>query len=701
MTTSSISRTLGAGLAVILLALAPAGAGAQVFSDTQSSGGEKTATTDQTQTLTLPEVRILMLSRDIPAETIDKVLSAFPEDRVFTPDEAQILLDSTEALVPGKRAAARPPVAPPGTAPARTAPGTEVRTPEVPISESYLPPGKVPIFGQSIFRGSPEGYQPAEDIAVGPDYVLGAGDELSVVLWGSVQKHWTPVVARDGTVAFPEVGPVSAAGLSLGEFRETLRSRLAGTYSGFNLSVTLKTLRSIQVSVLGDVRRPGTYTLSPLSTSFNALYYAGGPLDTGSLRRVRVFRGDSLIAEVDLYGLLLEGDGSSDVRLGTDYRVFVPPVYGLAAVRGDVRRPARYEVKPGDTVADLVHEAGGLTATSYAPRAVLDRVKGDGGRVSRDVDLAGQADTLEVHDGDALTVYPIYHVDPHRYVYVSGEVQAPGKYELYPGMTVSDLVFRAGNTLESTFLDRAELSRLSPEEGDSVAFSVFFNLADALDRPHGPADLLLKPEDRVYVRQKPGWTPQATVDVMGQVRFPGTYTLTRREQKLATLLDRAGGFTPEAFPQAAVLYRPGEGRIIADFERALDRPEGAENVVLADGDSVFVPRYNETIQVTGAVSRPGALAYQPGKTVDYYLRRTGGLQENADEGRIHIVRVDGVVQKARRRLWFDPTVPPGAVIDVEAKPPGKGVDWLGAIRDATTIVSGLATTIFIVTQLKK
>ncbi len=697
MTTSSISRALGAGLTVILLVTAPAAA--QVFTDS----GAPSKSGDASETLTLPELRILMLSREVPVETIDKVLSAFPEDRTFTRDEAQVLLDSTEALS-----------APPGAAPGRetrTAPGerpaaeTErgptVRTPEVPIRESFRPPGGVPTFGQSIFRGAPEGFQPAEDVAVGPDYVLGAGDELSIVLWGAVQKHWTPIIARDGTVALPSVGLISAAGIPLGEFRETLKSRLSGTYSGFNLSVTLKTLRSIQVSVLGDVRRPGTYTLSPLSTSFNALYYAGGPLETGSLRRVRVFRGDSLLATVDLYGLLLEGDGTGDVRLGTDYRVFVPPVYGLATVRGDVRRPARYEVRPGDTVADLVHFGGGLTATSYSPRAVLDRVQGDGGRLSRDVDLAGGADTMQVHDGDLLTVYPIYHVEPHRYVYVTGEVQSPGRYELFPGMTVSDLVFRAGNTLESAFLARAELSRMAPGTQDSVAYSVFFNLGDALARPHSSADLPLEPEDRVYVRQQPGWTPQATVDVTGEVRFPGTYTLTRREQKLATLLTRAGGFTLEAFPQAAGLFRPSEGRIIVDFERALTRPDGPENVVLADGDSVFVPRYNETIQVTGAVSRPGALVYQPGKTADYYLRRTGGLTENADPGRVHIVRVDGVVQKARRSLWFDPEVPPGAVIDVEAKPQGEGVDWMGAIRDATTIVSGLATTIFIITQIKK
>ncbi len=676
------------GLTLVLLALALPVA-AQVFTNPSSQGGAS----DQ-KSLTLAEIRLILLSRDVSPEVIDKVLGDFPEDRTFTQDEAQILIDNTTALAGQRETTAR-------MSTGQAAGTPKVQGPEAGTAEPILPPGTVPLFGQSIFRGAPEEFQPAQDIAVGPDYILGAGDELSIVIWGSVQKNWNPVIARDGTVALPEVGLIPVAGTSLGEFRETLKARLSGVYSGFNLSVTLSTLRSIQVSVLGDVRRPGTYTLSPLSSSFNALYYAGGPLETGTLRRVKVFKGDSLLATVDLYGLLLRGESKGDVRLGTDYRVFVPPVFGVVTVRGDVRRPARYEVKPTDTVADLIHYAGGLTATSYAPRAVLDRVNGPGGRVTIDVDLATEADTVLVRDGDALTVYPVYHVEPRRYVYVSGQVQSPGRYELYPGMTVSDLIYRAGNTLEGVFLARAELSRLSSASGDSVAFSVFFNLEIALKRPHSEADLTLLPHDHLYIRRRPGWAPQATVDLTGEVQFPGTYTLTRQGEKLNEILKRGGGFTLHAFPSAAGLFRRGQGRVIVDFEKALNRPGSLENVALVEGDSIFVPRYNQTIQVVGAVSRPGALVYQPGKTADYYLRRTGGLAENADKGRIQIVRVDGVAQNARRSLWFDPEVPPGAVIEVDTKPTGEEVDWMGAIRDATTIMSGLATTIFIITQIKK
>jgi protein involved in polysaccharide export with SLBB domain len=649
----------------------------------------------------LPEIRNLLLASNVPPETIERLLEAYPEDRTFTAEEARVLVESAVAIsgVPerGEGASVRRPTGyPVGREGIRPLPDAE----PLPAGTRQAL-GELPIFGQNIFLVAPEGFEPPQDVAVGPEYVLGAGDELAIVLWGTVEKQWTPLVSRDGNVALPQVGLIPAAGLSLAEFRETLRARLAAVYSGFELSVSLTTLRSIQVSVLGEVRRPGTYTLSPLSTSFNALYYAGGPTEIGTLRGVKVFRGDTLISVVDLYDLLLSGESGDDVRLGTDYRVFVPPVFGRVSVRGDVRRPARYEVKPGETVDDLVRFAGGTTATSYTPRQVLDRVRSDGTRETFDLALDAAGGATAVLDGDALTIYSVYQVEPRQYVTISGEVQAPGRYELFPGMTVSDLVFRAGNPIESAFLSGGELSRLAPSEGDSVAYTIPFSLESAISAPHGASDFALQAEDRVHIRRAPGWVPQATVTVTGEVRFPGAYSLTLREERLSQVMHRAGGLNAEAFPSASGLFRKEGGRIIVDFARVLSNPGSIEDVIMADGDSVYVPRYNETIQVTGAVSRPGALIYRPGKTADYYLRRTGGLREDADKGRVHIIGVDGSAQKVRRSMWFDPEVPPGAIIEVGSKAPGKATDWLGAIRDGATIMSGLATTIYIITQLNK
>lgn len=666
---------------------------AQVF----SSRGEPNPYSDQ-EVLTLAELRVLLLAREVPVETIDRVLAAFPEDRVFTQDEASLLIESILAAVsvepPAEGRDVRETVRPGREDPAAPRREGDERTPIAPIR----PEADLPLFGQSTFRSAPEEFDPAENVAVGPEYQLGAGDGLSIVLWGPVQRSWTPTIERDGTVALGPIGIVPAAGLTLGEFRDLLRVRLGEAYAGFEFNVTVRTLGSVQVSVLGEVRRPGTYRLSPFSTSFNALYYAGGPLETGSLRAVKVFRADSLLAEEDLYKLLVEGETKGDQRLATGYRIFVPPVLGLVTVRGAVRRPARYEIRPGETAGDAIRFAGGLNAVAYPTRAVLDRVGEGSGRETIELDL-DEARSVELRDGDVLTVYSVYHVDPRRYVYIDGEVQSPGRYELFPGMTVSDLIYRAGNLLASAYLLRGELTRLEGTETDSVATPIRIDLETLLLAPDGPADPRLRPDDRVYVRRHPGWEPQATVQILGEVRFPGTYTLLTRRERLSSLIERAGGFTPEAFVAASALFRTGSGRIIADLGRAVDNPRGVEDVALADGDSLYVPRYNRTIQVVGEVSRPGALVYQPGKTAEYYLGRTGGLTQNADRGRIQIIRVDGVVEGGRRTFWFDPEVPPGAVIDVPAKPRREDVDWLGAFRDVATIVSGVATTIFIITQI--
>ena len=234
-----------------------------------------------------------------------------------------------------------------------------------------------------------------------------------------------------------------------------------------------------------------------------------------------------------------------------------------------------------------------------------------------------------------------------------------------------------------------------------MAYTIPFSLESAIDESHGAADFKLHAEDRVHIRRSPGWVPQATVTVTGEVRFPGAYSLTLREERLSQVMRRAGGLNAEAFPSASGLFRKEGGRIIVDFARVLSNPGSIEDVIMADGDSVYVPRYNETIQVMGAVSRPGALIYRPGMTADYYLRRTGGLREDADKGRVHVIGVDGSAQRVRRSMWFDPEVPPGAIIEVGSKTPGEATDWLGAIRDGATIMSGLATTIYIITQLNK
>ncbi len=572
-------------------------------------------------------------------------------------------------------------------------------------------------FGYDVFARAPESFEPDQDLAVGSDYRLGPGDELRITLWGSIQQEFFGLVDREGNLALPEMGLVPAAGATLGEMERRLEAELRKTFSGFKLSVTLRRLRRIQVIVAGDVKRPGAYFLSPVSSVFNALYYAGGPTAQGTLRRIRVVRDGRLIAEVDLYPTLLLGEASDEVKLVSGDTVFILPKGAEATVRGEVSRPAIFELAGSETVADLVAMAGGFTPTTHPDRATLDRVSPATGPISIDVDLSDllvQEDVppasptrLPLQDGDDLTVYSIYHVAPREFVEIQGMVQYPGIYPLYPGTRISDLVFRAGGLLDSAYRLTAELSRLAPpgdvqtREGvaDSVSRVHYIELDKALGDPSSTENRVLSKDDKLYIRKIPGWKTQETVKVTGEVVFPGIYPLLVREERLSHVIERAGGLTKESFLMGASLFREEQGRVIISFENALKKER--EDIVLVDGDSIHVPSYPPTILVEGQVSRPGALLFKSGKNADYYVERTGGPDEKADRGRTRIIRVDGVVQKAFRRFWWDPEVQPGSRIVVAEKVPGEGVDWGTAIKDATTILASLATTVFIVTQINK
>ncbi len=564
-------------------------------------------------------------------------------------------------------------------------------------------------FGFDVFSYSPLEYSPTEFIAAGPEYVLGPGDELVISMWGAVEKYYEVTINREGNVVLPELGVVPASGATLEGFEERLADRFSGVYSGFKIDVSLAKLRTIQVFVVGDVVRPGAYTISSVSTAFNALYYAGGPTDVGSLRKVLVYRSGKLMATVDLYDFLLTGDTGGDVRLRSGDTVFVTPAEQRVTIKGAVRRPAIYELKGGETVADVVELAGGFGAAAFTERIEIARIDSDSGRTSVVLDcrIGSQADTLDclessvVMDGDEIVVYTVWHVHPKEHVSIRGQVQFPGEYPLFPKMRVSDLVFRAGGLLDQAYLLRAEISRIEerPEESKLVSRVMFTNLHQALSAPYSDRDILLESKDKVFVRKIPGWRTQHLVDIDGEVRFPGTYTLERKEERLTYLLERAGGLTPEAFPSAGSVHRKDEGRVIVDFAKALEDPGGRDDLTLADGDSIYIPVYPNTIKVEGAVGRPGSIVFSPGKSAGYYIQRTGGFLEKANKGSVRIVRLDGSTDPARNRFWFDPEVKPGNKIIVELEEPGRGIDWSATIKDATTIAASVATTIYIITRI--
>ncbi|NQD37402.1 sugar transporter [Permianibacter sp. IMCC34836] len=356
-------------------------------------------------------------------------------------------------------------------------------------------------FGYDLFAGTPTTFAPATDIPVPPDFTVGPGDIINVQLFGKQSASYALTVGRDGTIAFPELGPIAVAGLSFASLQQTLQKRVSQQMIGVDANITLGELHSIRVFVLGDAYRPGSYTVSALSTVTNALFVSGGVQTIGSLRNIEIKRSGKLIGRFDLYDLLLKGDTSGDLRLQQGDVIFIPPVANRVGIDGQIRRPALYEIKPGETVSELVAMAGGMTADAYAQSTVLERIDAKKLRSIKTIDLTQHnSAATRLQDGDKLTVASVAE-QVEESVELVGAVTRPGKYQWYDGIRVSDLLrSRASDLQVDVDLDYAVVAREKNSRRDITVLQ--FSLDGVLNQIGSKDDLVLQRRDRVLVFSK-------------------------------------------------------------------------------------------------------------------------------------------------------------------------------------------------------
>ena len=297
----------------------------------------------------------------------------------------------------------------------------------------------LPVYGDSLFRRVPSTFAPLWFTPVTPDYVLGPGDQLVIRIWGQVNFNAELTIDRSGSVYLPKVGDVHVAGLPYSELQQHLHDAIGRIYRNFNLSVELGQLRSIQVFLVGQARRPGTYTVSSLSTLVTALFATGGPSVQGSLRDIQVKRGSEIVTHFDLYDLLINGDKSKDVPLLSGDVIYIPPVGPQVAVGGSVRVPAIYELKGPTSVSETLRFAGGLSTTASLERASIERIDGHKDRRTLDISLEGAGLETALRQGDILYVVPISPQFQNT-VTLRGNVAVPGRFTWHPGMKLSEIV---------------------------------------------------------------------------------------------------------------------------------------------------------------------------------------------------------------------------------------------------------------------
>jgi polysaccharide biosynthesis/export protein len=605
--------------------------------------------------------------------------------------------------------------------------------------QGYLGPFGTPLrqYGYSMFAANVSTFAPVDDIPVGPDYVLGPGDDLTINVWGAVDSTLVRTVDRNGRIVLPKVGDLRIWGLTFSQADRLIRDELARFFRGFQTSVTMGRLRTVSVHVVGEVCQPGVYTLSSLATVTNALYSAGGPTKLGSLREVRLLRGNVQVARIDLYDFLQRGDRTRDYRLESGDTIFVPTIGDVVAVSGEVKRPAIYEITSGTRLADVVTISGGVTPISYLKRVQIVRALPNAERSTLDVDLTSfylkgdEASNPPINAGDLVL---FHRSDPRVYnvVKVEGAVRYPGAYELKPMMRIGQLL-PADKLLPEAYVERVEVARRRPDLSMEI---VAVDLRKAWSGDPSQ-DLLLKPLDEITVRTE--LKAARTIQLGGQIVRPGAYTVSDGE-KLSSVLERAGGFTDRAFLKGALFTRAAlrkteqeqldaflklqeermlaaastvvvgaekdevasqqqqlqarremlkllaskvvVGRMVVHLEPA-DKLKGTENdIVLLDGDTLSVPEPPQSVLVIGAVRNSTSVQYKEGAGIDYYINRVGGFSKEADKKEAHLVKADGSAISSFTNVR---TIEPGDVVVVPPKEEEK-FRYMSTIRDVATII---------------
>lgn len=519
-----------------------------------------------------------------------------------------------------------------------------------------------PVFGANLFAGASMSFEPSLNIPTPRDYIFGPGDEIRIDIWGAAEAEYTLVVEPDGNIRIPNVGPVRVASLEYTEARDRILRNLKNIYSGLNLEnprdgntyadVSLGNVRSVNVSMIGEVRQPGSYTVSSLATVFNMLYAAGGPNRSGSWRSIQIIRGDSVAVEFDLYDLIVHANQKDNVRVMDNDIIRIRPYLNRVRLSGEVKRAGIYELKDGESLADLVEFSGGFAENAYKERIVIQR-KTNVQRSITDVKWPEGGD-VELQNGDEIEITPIVDRFENR-VQIEGAVFKPGDYQLTEGMTLMELINRAEGLQKDAFLGRGIIFR---EKDDLQSSSIPFSVSDIVK---GNAnDILLQENDLVRISSVLDLRETFTISVFGAVNSPDEIEYSDG-MTLEDAILLADGLRDEA-----AAYRVDVARRIVDdnvrtkinniaevFEFEIDENfsfEGNNEFVLKPFDQIFVrtkPNYQRQLIVTieGEVQFPGryVLESRDARLSDI-IEQAGGLSQYASPEGASMQRILDVIE---------------------------------------------------------
>jgi protein involved in polysaccharide export with SLBB domain len=517
----------------------------------------------------------------------------------------------------------------------------------------------LPIFGSQLFRDVPATFAPLDRVPVPANYVVGPGDGLLLRAWGSITFYLRVTVDRDGNIYIPHVGQIQVAGTKFSELRDYLDAQIARSFKKFDLNVEMGQLRAIQVFVVGRTRRPGSYTVSSLSSLVDALFASGGPSSTGSMRRIEVKRGASVVADLDLYDFLLNGDKSKDISLVPGDVIYDPPAGPRIALTGSVSQPAVYEIRGGETVGDVLGMAGGLTSLATLGSGELERIDSSGGRHVIEVHFDGAGLRLPLADGDILRVLSIVPRFDNA-VTLRGNVANPGRYAWHAGMRITDLIpdkdalltrsyWKRKNSLVFIGLDGQAQTPDNSEAASSTTDkankgnSSLQPAQDEDDGNSGTAASISQPEDKNEAL--PQNEPQGEGDTNGNSGSVGSIaSQTGAPSERFPVSNRVDKRVPDIDWDYAVVERLNTSDLVTSLKpfnlgRALLERDEKDNLELQPGDivtvfsqaDIHVPQTHQTafVRLEGEFQAAGVYSVQPGETLRALVERAGSLTPQA------------------------------------------------------------------------
>ena len=708
------------------------------------------------------------------------------------------------------------------------------------LADSRTSPDSLKIYGSSLFTGQSTQFEPNLRLATPSNYIVGPDDELLIDIYGKSEAFHKLTVTPEGNIVVPYVGVVSVNGLTMEEATTRIKERMTTVYPAIKtgetrILVSLGNVRTIKIVITGEVEAPGTYSLPSVASVLNALYLSGGPTKQGSFRDIRLMRDGKEVATFDIYDVLLNGAFERNMGLRDQDVLMIPPYQNRVELRGEVKRPAIFELKTGETFEDLLRYAGGFTEQAYRERIKVtrntaterriedllasqmknyeplsgdqyevgkilnryaNRVKIDGSvfrpgiyelssgltlsmlikkaegvkedaflnrgyilRLQDDLQteqiafdvaaiLAGTAKDIELKREDVVHISSIFDLKEEFSLRIDGEVRNPGVFAYAEGMTLEDLVMKAGGFRESALTKRIEVSRrVKNMDAMSISAQTAEIFQVDINRTFDDqTNFKLMPFDIVVVRTESGYETQKTVQIEGEVLYPGRYTITKKNERISDLIKRAGGFTPFAYLDGASLKRTGkkmrgmteterersereskqqdeydrllalhylqqdadhvnlgqEGRYFnndfvgINLERILHKPGAQGDLILEDGDVIRVPKELQTVKVSGEVLAPSTAVYAPDKGFKQYINQAGGFSQRALRKNSYIIYANGAVKSTNRFLFFNnyPPIKPGAEIFVPQAPERLRMgpqQWLGFSTGLASLVAIIVT----------